>query len=112
MISLRFPIAPKMQKFAMTKCVSTISGIADIVETFLPSPPDFYGDPDLGGECRYAKSKKEKGRKYFSSFLLKVFWSRVILRQVPLFKGGFRGNVDMRRAKKKKDESIFRPFLL
>ena len=45
MISLRFPIAPKMQKFAMTKCVSTISGIADIVETFLHSPPEFYGDP-------------------------------------------------------------------
>ena len=45
MISVRFPLAPKMQKFAMTTCVSTISGIADIVETFLPSPPDFYGDP-------------------------------------------------------------------
>ena len=32
----------------MTKCVSTISGIADIVETFLPSLPDFYGDPQKG----------------------------------------------------------------
>ena len=29
----------------MTTCVSTISGKPDIVETFLPSPPDFYGDP-------------------------------------------------------------------
>jgi hypothetical protein len=53
MISLRFPIAPKMQKFAMTKCVSTISGIADIVETFLPSPPkERATEESLQGEKR------------------------------------------------------------
>ena len=34
MISLRFPIAPKMQKFAMTKCVSTISGFARYCRNF------------------------------------------------------------------------------